>query len=296
MFFTVVIFMVKKLKKLLSYPAIAALAFMVALNYVLFVFPNKFAPAGIDGICTMIQDALHVNMGYLSLLINIPLLIAAFIVLNREFAVKNLIFTLAFSLSIVFFEKVDLKPFLYVTETGSSTVFAPVVAGTIRGILYVAALNLNGAAGGIDVISALIKHKKPHLDLMNIIFAINMLIAVTSFFVYGNSVEPVICSIVYSFVTSTVCSKIRSTKNETVKFEIITQNPEQLCTDIIHKLHQKATIIDALGAFSKESTKVVLCIVEKETAPFVEELLLQYSNSTVFKSFVNASISGLAYK
>ena len=58
--------MVKKVKRILSYPAIAAIAFLAALNYVLFVFPNKFAPAGIDGICTMIQDALHVNIGYLS--------------------------------------------------------------------------------------------------------------------------------------------------------------------------------------------------------------------------------------
>ena len=286
----------KKIKAALSYPAIAALAFAAALNYVLFVFPNQFAPAGVDGICTMIQDVLHINIGYLSLILNVPLLIAAFLLLNREFAVKNLIFTLAFSLSSVLLEAVDMTPFLYATTTGSSTVLAPVAAGTVRGLLYVAALNLNGAAGGIDIISALIKHKKPHLDLMNIIFGANMLIAVTSYFVYGMSVEPVICSIVYSFITSSVCSRLRSAKNETVKFEIITQNPEQLCDDITHKLHQKATIIAAQGAYSKESTKVVLCITKKEAAPFVEELLLQHQNCTVFKSVVNDSISGLAYK
>lgn len=288
--------MFKSIKIALSYFAIGGLAFIAALNYNIFVFPNRFAPAGVDGICTMIQEVFNVNMGYLSLIVNIPLLIVAFLVLNREFALKNLIFILVFSLSAVLLEMVDLSAFLYTTDTGTSIVLAPVAAGTIRGILYVAALNLNGAAGGIDIISALIKHKIPHLDIMNIIFAINMLIAVTSFFVYGNSIEPVICSIVYSFITSAVCSKIRSTKKETVKFEIITQNPERLCTDIIHKLHQKATVIDALGAFSKESTKVVLCIVKKETAPFVEELLLQYPNSIVFKSFVDASISGLVYK
>jgi len=71
--------MYKQVKRILSYPAIAVIAFLAALNYVLFVFPNKFAPSGVDGICTMIQDVLHINMGYLSLLVNIPLLIAAFI-------------------------------------------------------------------------------------------------------------------------------------------------------------------------------------------------------------------------
>ncbi len=288
--------MVKKVKRILSYPAVAAIAFLAALNYVLFVFPNKFAPAGIDGICTMIQDALHINMGYLSFLINLPLIVAAFIVLNREFALKSTIFIVAFSLSMVLLEALDLSAFSYHTTTGTSIVLAPVAAGTLRGLLYVFTLNLNGSAGGIDIISALIKHKKPHLNLMTIIFFINILIAVSSYFVYGHSMEPVICSIVYSFITSSVCSRMRSSKNETVKFEIITQNAEALCADIIHKLHQKATIISAQGAYSKESTRVVLCIVRKEKAPFVEELLLHYQNCTVFKSIVDDSLAGIAYK
>ncbi|MBR4109125.1 MAG: DUF2179 domain-containing protein [Oscillospiraceae bacterium] len=62
------------------------------------------------------------------------------------------------------------------------------------------------------------------------------------------------------------------------------------------QLHQKATIIAAQGAYSKESTRVVLCIVRKEKAPYIEELLLQYQNCTVFKSIVNDSLAGIAYK
>jgi len=288
--------MYKQVKRILSYPAIAVIAFLAALNYVLFVFPNKFAPSGVDGICTMIQDVLHINMGYLSLLVNIPLLIAAFIVLNREFAVKNLIFTLAFSISIVLLEKVDMTPLLYATETGTSIVLAPVAAGTVRGLLYVAALSLNGAAGGIDIVSALIKHKKPHLDLMNILFCINILIAASSYFVYGMSIEPVLCSIIYAFLTSTVCSKVRVSQKEIVKFEIITQDAEQLCADITGKLHQKATVIDAHGAYSGQTTKVVFCAAKKEAVPYIEELLLSYKGSVAFKSIVDDSVLGIVYK
>lgn len=283
-------------KKGLDLLAIIGLAFFAAVNYIMFVFPNRFAPAGIDGICTMIQDVLHINMGYLSLIINLPLIAAAFIVLNREFALKSTLFILAFSLSVVLLEMVDLSDFLYSTSNGTSIVLAPVVAGTIRGLLYVATLNLNGSAGGIDIISALIKHKRPHLDLMKIIFVINMLIAVSSYFVYGMSVEPVVCSIIYSFITSAVCSKLRSSNNEKVKYEIITKKSEQLCADIINKLQQKATIITAQGAYSGKNTKVVICVVRKEKSPYIEELLLDHENCTVFKSIVSDSLSGIAYK
>ncbi|MBR4150000.1 MAG: YitT family protein, partial [Firmicutes bacterium] len=55
----------------------AVLALVMAVNYNLFIFPNAFAPAGINGIATMIQYLFHISIGYLSLLINVPLLIMA---------------------------------------------------------------------------------------------------------------------------------------------------------------------------------------------------------------------------
>lgn len=275
--------------------AVVGLAFLCALNYSVFVFPNQFAPAGVDGVCTMIQDVLHINMGYLALLVNLPLMVAAFVVLNRDFAIKSAVFVLFFSVSAVLLEKIDISRFYFATENGTSTVLAPLAAGTFRGLLYAATLNLNGSAGGIDIISALIKHKKPHLELMNIIFGINMLIAGASYFVYGRSFEPVICSIMYAFVTSTVCNKLRGAKTRTVKFEIITKEPEALCSGLVNDLHLKATVVDACGA-SGSRLRMVLCVVKKEKAPFVEELILAHPGCAVFKSEVSDAVLGVTYK
>ena len=77
------------LRKTLSYIFVVLLASLSAVNYIIFIFPNSFAPTGLDGICTMIQDVLDINMGYLALLGNIPLLICAYIFLNRSFAAKT---------------------------------------------------------------------------------------------------------------------------------------------------------------------------------------------------------------
>ena len=136
------------MKKAASYAVIAFLAMLSALNYAIFVFPNRFAPAGIDGICTMIQDVLNINMGYLSLLVNVPLVVAAFIVLNREFALKTTVYILAFSAFTVFLGSLDMSGIAYFTSNGTSTVLAPFAAGTVRGILYVVTLELNGSSGG----------------------------------------------------------------------------------------------------------------------------------------------------
>ena len=48
-----------------SYAITAGLACLMGVSYELFVFPNAFAPAGINGLATMLQYLLHINIGYL---------------------------------------------------------------------------------------------------------------------------------------------------------------------------------------------------------------------------------------
>ena len=92
----------KSVKKIAELVAISILAALSALNYSIFVFPNSFAPAGVDGICTMIQDTTQISIGYLSLLVNVPLIIISFIFLSKDFAIKNSVYVIAFSAASIF--------------------------------------------------------------------------------------------------------------------------------------------------------------------------------------------------
>lgn len=281
-------------KKFAGSLAMVLLAILAAANYCLFVFPYRFAPAGIDGICTMIQDIFQINMGYLALFLNIPLVVLAFLFLSRDFAIKSTVFVISFSLAVIFLKGLDL-PLLFAAGAEGAGLFPPIAAGIARGLLYAATLKLNGSAGGIDIISALIKHKKPHLNLMGIIFLTNMVIAGCSFFVYGMHLEPVICSIIYAFITSTVCNKLRRTGDDTVKFEIITRNAEQLCRDIIGQLHLKATVLDAHSGRTGNDTRMVVCVVKKKDVPYLEELILSREDCITFKSSVSDTLVGITY-
>ncbi len=277
----------KIIKNTAGYAAISLLAVLSSLNYAVFIFPNSFAPAGIDGICTMIQDILGISMGYLSLLVNIPLGIAAFILLSREFALKTTVYVLSFSIFTVFISNIDISKFVYHTETGTSIVLAPVAAGVIRGMLYAATLKLGASSGGTDVVAAIFKRFNPYFNLMNVIFAINLIIALCSYFVYGFKAEPVICSIIYSFITSSISNRIRNNEHTMVKFEIVTKNAEELCMQIFSRLHRTATIMEAQGAYSGENRKMIVCVMEKKKAFMLEELLEATPDTVFFKSIVN---------
>ena len=55
---------------------IAAILSAIALH--VFVYKNGFAPSGMDGIATMIQELTSINAGIISVVLNAPLLIVAF--------------------------------------------------------------------------------------------------------------------------------------------------------------------------------------------------------------------------
>ena len=84
-------------KKILTYVVIVLIALICALNYELFIFPNRFAPAGLNGICTMIQYISGINIGYLSMLINVPLAIWVYFEVSKPLAIRSMLYVGTFS-------------------------------------------------------------------------------------------------------------------------------------------------------------------------------------------------------
>ena len=279
----------KQIKKCSEWFLIAILAATSAFNYAIFIFPNQFAPAGIDGICTMIQDLSGISIGYLSLIVNIPLLIIAWLKLDRDYAIKSSVFILAFSVVAAVLSETDLGRFYYHTESSTSIVLAPIASGVVRGIIYAITISLNGSSGGIDIIAALIRKKAPHFNLMNIIFTLNLSVAVCSYFVYGNTLEPVICGILYFYITSHTSSHIQASRKENAKIEVITAHAMELCSHITNALNLSATVIDSHGAYSGGSNQMVVCITEKKYMPKIKEALRVFPDAIYFISTVSES-------
>ena len=73
------------MKKLFSYLLVATAAILLAFVYYVFIVTNSFAPAGLNGIATMVQYKTGFSISYMSLLINIPLTILAYFLVQKEF-------------------------------------------------------------------------------------------------------------------------------------------------------------------------------------------------------------------
>lgn len=273
------------IKKIRTYCVIVALALICALNYELFVFPNQFAPSGLNGICTMIQHVFGISVGYLSMLINIPLAIAVYLKVSKPLAIRSMVYVVTFSVGLVVLDHVDLSQFAY--DSGYSAILGPLVAGIIGGSCSAWLLQASAYTGGTDFVAALIHKKNPEQSILGLIFVMNVLVAVASYFVYGYQIEPVILCILYSFASNTVSQQQVKSGRSATRFEIITDYPQELAEEIITRLHHSATLIPAKGMYSGKEKNLVICVVNNTQIAKLSSIVNSYPNTFAIMSGVN---------
>ena len=275
----------KNTKKVFTYLFIVGVALVYALSYTLFVFPNKFAPAGLSGICTMVQYVFGINVGYLTLIINIPLAIWVYFAVSRPLAVRSMVFVVVYSLALVALEHIDLSAFAYSGE--SSRILGPLVGGIINGACYAQLLKASAYTGGTDFVAALIHKNHPEKSIFGLIFTMNAIVAVVSYFVYDYKMEPVILCILYSFASSTLSERVTKSGRTAIRCEIITDRPQELSDAIIDKLRHSATLIPAKGMYSGKDTNVLICVVNKTQVATLSAIIRAFPNTFAVFSQAN---------
>ena len=276
-----------KSKKILTYGVICLVAMIAALNYHLFVFPNRFAPAGLNGICTMIQYITGISVGYMSLVINIPLAIFVYLKVSKSLAKRSMFYVAVFSIMLVVLEKVDLSDFAYYTENGTSTILGPLVGGIIFGAGYSILVKGSANSGGTDFVAAIIHKYRPEFNLFYVIFTLNVTVALASYFVYDYQIEPVLLCVLYSFMSSTVSDRMTKSGRAAVRFEIITDYPQEISQKIIQKLHHSATLIPGRGMYLGKEVSILICVVNKGQMAKLADIIRSYPNTFAVMSSVN---------
>ena len=78
---------------------------LVAMGLWMFVYKAGFAPSGVDGIVTLLQYVTGMNPGIFTFLINLPLLVAAWFVLNKRYVIYTILYTIVVSITLYILER-----------------------------------------------------------------------------------------------------------------------------------------------------------------------------------------------
>ncbi len=275
---------------LLDYMLIAGVALLNALSYQIFILENSFAPNGLNGIATMVQYLFDFKIGFMSLIINIPMLAVSYFLLSKKFALRTGTFVVVFSVAMLLFEQVDLSQFVYKTDNGTSTLLAPIAAGVVVGFANGMAIKKSGCTGGTDIVAALIRRRRPYINLVWAIFILNSLVACLSYFVYDFQIEPVLLCLMYGFVGTAVSNAFLKGGKAAIKFEVVTDQAEALSQRLIEELHHSVTALPATGMYSHTGKQVVMCIINKHQIVTFQNILKEFPGSFAYISDVRETV------
>lgn len=202
-------------------------------------------------------------------------------------AIRSMVYVVVFSVGLLILDKVDLSMFAYSTENGTSKILGPLTAGIIMGFCYSILIKASAYTGGTDFISAIIHNKYPEKSVFGLTFAMNAIVAIGSYFVYDFKMEPVLLCILYSFASTNMADRFLKNGRSAVRFEIVTNNPNEICHEIIHDLHHSATLIPAKGMYSGKDTNIVMCVVNKTQVAALAAIVRKYPGSFAMMGQVN---------
>ncbi len=255
-------------------------ALVYAISFEIFIFPNEFAPAGLPGLETMIQQKWGFPMSTMNVLINVPLVIMTFILVDKGYAVKSGIYSLALSGWMYLLEHMDLSPFIY--QTPNSPILAPITGGLLCGFSVAMVLKRGSCTGGTDLVAELVHHYKPEQKMVWVLFGLNASVAILSYFVYGYQIEPVLLCLIFCFTLSKVSDVLLKGLKEAIKFEIITDRPDELSKVLIEELGHGVTEIPAVGSFTRQNKTLLICVVNKNQIVAFQRILERFPGTFAY--------------
>ena len=284
-----------KIKFAFEYIIIFFIAVLLAFNYQLFIVKNDFAPAGLNGIATMIQYKTGFSIGYMSLIINIPLCALAYFLVDKRFAKRSLFFCLTYSFVYLLLQKLGLEAFQYDAQ-GHDTIFPVILSGVLSGVVYGICFKNSASTGGTDIVSKYISKKKPELNFFYVTFTLNAIVAITSFFVYAKpdiegslsyDYKPVCLCIMYCFISTYIGNYIISGTKKACQFTVITTHPDEITKDIFTLLKHGTTKIKVIGSYNNEEKTLLICVVNRHQIVDFKNILQKYDNTFSYCETIN---------
>ncbi|MBR2310727.1 MAG: YitT family protein [Oscillospiraceae bacterium] len=269
--------------KNLLWIALAATLSFVPLH--VFVLPSDFSPSGVDGISTILYELTGLNVGWFKLMINLPLIVAAWVHLKRKYVIYVTFFTLLESLGVILLDSVGFFTFvpagLDAADALCYRLISALCSGVSIGCCTGIMLKLGASTGGVDIAAALIGKKIPNYPIERWISIICYCVIGISYFVYWD-LTSILLSVIQIFVFEWTAAALLKKDRYAQEVKIITKNPEAIREEILYRFGHSATILDAKGMYSGENCYLVISVINSRDIFAFMNLMKRHEDTFVY--------------
>lgn len=233
-----------------------------AASYPLFLEPNFIAPGGLTGVTTILNYYFGWPIGLTSLLLNLPLMVIGWKMISARFIVRTVLATLLFSALI------DLMKFKPLIDD-------PMLASLFGGVLlgFGLALIIRGSAttGGTDLLARIVHRHQRAISIGAFLFAFDLFVILLAWIFL--SAQHAMYAIICVFVSAKVLDQVLTGFDTGKACYIVSQKYERIEKRLILEMERGVTRLEAVGAYSGQDIKMLLCVVGRFEAVKVKTIV-----------------------
>lgn len=238
-----------------------------AFGFSIFLEPNNINTGGVSGLAQAVAQIIGIgNVGFLSMLLNLPLFLAGGVRVGKRFFFGSLIGMVVSGVLIDAFAAFSIG----FHDPLVSGIYGGLLCGLGIGMVFVAGTS----TGGSDILVRLLKLHYRNVPIGTISTVFDALVVILTGFVF-HDISRAMYSGIAVFVTGQVMDIVVYRFDYSKVALIISDRPDEIATDVAQKLDRGVTFLDGHGYYSRQDKKVILTVVKKGQLAELKELVME---------------------
>ena len=281
----------KKVKNLLM-DAVFFLAgsFLFAVSIDTFTAPNQIAAGGLTGVATILNHMFGIPIGTANILMNVPLLIWAYVEMGYQIIIKTVVATIVSSAMIDV-----MVP--YLPQYQGEPLITIVFGGCLAGLGLALILMRGGTTGGTELAANLLSLHIHGFSLGKFIMVIDLVIVLASAVVYQEYESPLYAILVIYITSKVIDAVLYGTDRGTGKVMfIISPKNKEIARRIMDDLERGVTELRSRGAYSGQEGTVLMCAVSRQEVHKIYDIIHEIDTNAFIVVNEAGEITGLGFR
>ena len=281
----------KKVKNLLM-DAVFFLAgsFLFAVSIDTFTAPNQIAAGGLTGVATILNHIFGIPIGTANILMNVPLLIWAYVEMGYQIIIKTVV------ANIVSSAMIDVMV-PYLPQYQGEPLITIVFGGCLAGLGLALILMRGGTTGGTELAANLLSLHIHGFSLGKFIMVIDLVIVLASAVVYQEYESPLYAILVIYITSKVIDAVLYGTDRGTGKVMfIISPKNKEIARRIMDDLERGVTELRSRGAYSGQEGTVLMCAVSRQEVHKIYDIIHEIDINAFIVVNEAGEITGLGFR
>ncbi len=231
--------------------------FLQAIGLHCFIDSIDIAPGGATGLAILLNRLTHLPIGTLTLMINIPLLIASWVWLGKSRTLKTFktVLILTFILDFIVTPYVPI----YGGDKLVSCIFGAVMVGASLAVVFMR----GSTTGGGDIMAKLLQHFRLHMQTSTAVMMTDLVIIAASMVVFQN-IEAGLYGLINMVLGSYVIDMILYGTNKSTMITVMSAHNQEIAEALMEELERGVTFYKSRGAYSNQEGEALICVVDRK--------------------------------